>query len=122
MPYRMTSDERDTPGPVNPADFAPIPIDPVLALRLTLGEMTRAIIDLEDVRDNATKSIADIQERMESIRREIKCIKPIVTDLDLSRCPTCGGLPDPAFDQDTSMYPPEPGDEVISTCYEEPPL
>ena len=77
MPYRMTSDERDTPGPVNPADFAPIPIDPVLALRLTLGEMTRAIIDLEDVRDNAIKSIADIQERMESIRREVKRIKPV---------------------------------------------
>ena len=51
-------------------------VDPTLILRLTLGECTRTILDLEDVRDNAIKSIADIQERMESIRREIKTINP----------------------------------------------
>jgi len=49
-------------------------MDPTLMLKLTLGEMTRAIIDLEDLRDNAIKSISDIQERMESIRYEIKRI------------------------------------------------
>ena len=63
-------------GPIDPADFAPIPLDPVLILRLTLGELTRTIIDLEDTRDSATKSIADIQERMESIRIEIRRINP----------------------------------------------
>jgi hypothetical protein len=52
-------------------------VDPTLILRLMLGECTRTIIDLEDVRDNVIKSIADVQERMESIRREVKRIKPV---------------------------------------------
>ena len=46
--------------------------DPVLALRLTLGELTRTIVDLEDARDNLTERIEAIQERIESIRAEIK--------------------------------------------------
>ena len=60
-----------------PPPPTPPPVDPTLILRLTLGECARTIIDLEDVRDNAIKSIADIQERMESIRREVKRIKPV---------------------------------------------
>lgn len=46
--------------------------DPILALRLTLGELTRTIVDLEDARDNLTERIEAIQERIESIRAEIK--------------------------------------------------
>ena len=46
--------------------------DSVLALRLTLGELTRTIIDLEDARDNLTERIAAIQERIVSIRAALK--------------------------------------------------
>ena len=43
-----------------------------LQMRLTLAEITRSIVDLEDTRDGLTKSIADLQERVESIRAEIR--------------------------------------------------
>ena len=56
-------------GPINPADFATTPI---MHLKLTLAELTRTIIDLEDARDGINDRIAAIQERMESIRVEIK--------------------------------------------------
>ena len=46
--------------------------DPVLALRLTLGELTRTIVDLEDTRDNLTERIDAIQERIISIRAALK--------------------------------------------------
>ena len=46
--------------------------DPVLALRLTLGELTRTIVDLEDTRDNLTERIEAIQERIISIRAALK--------------------------------------------------
>ena len=59
-------------GPINPADFA---TTPVMHLRVTLAEVTRAVIDLEDTRDGLTKAIADLNERAESIRNEIKRLK-----------------------------------------------
>ena len=56
-------------GPINPADSATTPI---MHLKLTLAALTRTIIDLEDARDGINDRIAAIQERMESIRVEIK--------------------------------------------------
>jgi len=50
-------------------------LDLTLQLRLTLAELTRAVIDMEDTRDALTKSIADINERAESIRTEIARLK-----------------------------------------------
>ena len=50
-------------------------LDLTLQLRLTLAELTRAVIDLEDTRDGLTKAIADLNERAESIRNEIKRLK-----------------------------------------------
>lgn len=56
-------------GPINPADFA---TTPVMSLRLTLGELTQTIIDLEDARDAINGRIAPLQERIDGIRNEIK--------------------------------------------------
>ena len=64
-----TMNEKPTAGLINPADFA---TTPVMHLRLTLAELTRTIIDLEDARDQLSERIAAIQERMESLRVEIK--------------------------------------------------
>jgi hypothetical protein len=62
----------------------PMPkIDPTLMLGLALGECARTIVDLLDVRDNAIKSIADIQERMESIQLEIKRINSIMPRMEM---------------------------------------
>jgi hypothetical protein len=41
-------------------------------LKLTLAEITRLVIDLEDARDGISERIAAIQERINSIRAEIK--------------------------------------------------
>lgn len=56
-------------GPIDPADFR---TTPTMHLKLTLAELTRTIIDLEDARDGINERIAAIQERIESIRAEIK--------------------------------------------------
>ena len=51
-------------------------MDPILSLRLTLGELTRTIVDLEDARDSISERIQAIQERIEATRAEIKRINP----------------------------------------------
>lgn len=43
-----------------------------MALRSTLAELTATVIALEETRDGLTDRIASIQERIDSIRTELK--------------------------------------------------
>jgi hypothetical protein len=73
-------------------------------LRFTLAELTRTVIDLEEVRDALTVDIAKIQTRIDQIREALRAPTPREIELSqpgyLSRCPGCGGLADNGFDRE----------------------
>lgn len=53
-------------------------------LRFTLAELTRTIIDLEEVRDDLTADIAKLQDRIDQIRAAIRAPTHL--------CDECGGM------------------------------
>jgi DNA-directed RNA polymerase subunit RPC12/RpoP len=84
-------------------------------LRFTLAELTRTVIDLEEVRDALTADIAKIQTRIDQIREALRAPTPREIELPqpdyLSRCPTCGGPADNGYDRE---LPPDP--YICSKC------
>jgi DNA-directed RNA polymerase subunit RPC12/RpoP len=73
-------------------------------LRFTLAELTRTVIDLEEVRDAMTVDILKIQTRIDQIREALRAPTPREIELSqpdyLSRCPGCGGDADNGHDRE----------------------